>query len=269
MEISDVGRKLQDIVIASSDETNLPPLIAKRLLNFLKLDFTQFSLEDLADYCLVSPASLSRFIQKLGYFNYQEFKAAVNVTRQRVYKENNGKQNEIYSSQLSFKQNSQKYADLIKESIASTEKVINFDQLDKICQIIHDTDNVYLFGVHSSGDILRELQYAFLTIGKFVNYYDGRNNQKDIAKRIEDGSLIIFLSVYGNFFRHIGDFLSRIDLISSKSILITANKSIKIQKLFDDIIDLGFSPSQSTGSYQAQFLIDILFSRYRFLFPSD
>ncbi|GAB2021963.1 hypothetical protein RyT2_10370 [Pseudolactococcus yaeyamensis] len=115
MEISDVRRKLQDIVIASSDETNLPPLIAKRLLNFLKLDFTQFSLEELADYCLVSPASLSRFIQKLGYHNYQDFKSAVHITRHRVYQENSDKQNEIYAPNLSFEANSQRYAELIKK----------------------------------------------------------------------------------------------------------------------------------------------------------
>ncbi|GAB2021964.1 hypothetical protein RyT2_10380 [Pseudolactococcus yaeyamensis] len=135
--------------------------------------------------------------------------------------------------------------------------------------MIHDTENIYLFGIHSSGDILRELQYAFLTLGKFVNYYDGRNNQKDIAKRIEANSLIIFLSVYGNFFRHIGDFLTQINLETNKSVLITSNKSFRIQKVFDEIIDLGLSPSQSTGSYQAQFMIDLLFARYRYLFPSD
>ncbi|MDR0922313.1 MAG: hypothetical protein LBM95_08025 [Lactobacillales bacterium] len=268
MGISDVGRKLQDIVIASSDETSLSPLIAKRLLNFLEIDFSDYSLEDLASYCLVSPASLSRFIQKIGYRNYQEFKEAVTITRKRVHQESFDKQKEIYSSKLSLSENSKRYAELIRESIQTTELAIHPSQMDKICQQIHDNENIYLFGVHSSGDILRELQYAFLGLGKLVNYYDGRINQKEIANRIENDSMIIVLSVGGNFFRHISNWFFQLNFDNCQSVLITANKTFKLRKMFDEVIDLGVPSIQSTGIFQAQFLVDLLFARYRELYDN-
>lgn len=268
MDYTGIVRKLQDIIIATStDGTKPKKLISQQLLKSLNEDLTNVSLEQLAEKCFVSPASLSRFIQKLGYANYSEFKIAFKLYNEdrRVKLENETKE---YQFEESLVPSVVRYRNSVNSMLDSFIEQLDTEQLDRCCQLVHDFEDVYFFGVHSSGSVLRELQYSLLNLGKYTHYFDGRVNQRRIIKSMNSNSLIVVLSCNGNFFKHLNlnDLIDTLDGKQHKSILITQNKNLSISKLFDEVFLLGKSELTKTAPYQAQFWADIFYARYCYLF---
>ncbi|SJZ72242.1 transcriptional regulator, RpiR family [Pilibacter termitis] len=264
MEISDIVRKLQDIATTTDNETKA--IIANTLLLSISKNDKKLSLESLAEKSHVSPATLVRFLQKLGYSNYAEYNQSIATYRKRIYSDNLNKQKAVFEKNNSFENNLERYGKLVQNSIAKMIGAIDKEQVDRFCAKIYEHEHIYFFGVQSSGAILRELQYSFLNVGKFIHYADGRLKQKNNTKSIKGGSLIVVLSVYGNFFPHMAETLWEFNFEENETILITGNTQAKIVRLFDEVVNLSNPLSMTTGSYQAQVFADILISRYRELY---
>lgn len=265
MEKTSIVGKLQDLVI-STTEGNINTTIARILLKKVGHDAPDITIETLADECFTSTASISRFSKKLGYSKFSDMKQAF-IDYQSDTKNFINKNNfELTLDKTSNTQTLTHYIKQISKSLHSLEEHLDLKQIDDLCKRIHDTENVYFFGTHSSGLLLEQFQYLLFSCGKYVTYFNGRMDQRKTFQKIIKNSLVIVLSTDGNYFLKFSDLLFSLSSNDTYTVLITQNIQMKITNIFDEVLFLGQSSIKKSAPYQAQLLIDILYSRYYHLY---
>lgn len=95
---------------------------------------------------------------------------------------------------------------------------------------------------------------------------NGRMNQRKAFQQITKNSLVIILSTDGNYFLKFSDLLFDLSSKDNYTVLITQNIQMRIANIFDEVLYLGQSSIKKAAPYQAQLLIDILYSRYYHLY---
>jgi DNA-binding MurR/RpiR family transcriptional regulator len=261
MEKTSIVGKLQDLVISTTDGS-INTTIAQILLKKVGHNAAEITIESLAEECFTSTASVSRFSKKLGYSKFSDMKQAFIEYQSETKKFINKNNFELAISESTADQALEKYIHHITLAFQSVQKRLDLAQIDQFCQRIHDTENVYFFGTHSSGLLLEQLQYLLFSCGKYVTYFNGRMNQRKAFRQIPQNSLVIILSTEGNYFLKFSDLLFDLSSNASYTLLITQNEELKIANIFDEVLLLGNSPIKKAAPYQAQLLIDILYSRY-------
>lgn len=253
-----IVRKLQDLV-TSTTEGNINTTIAQTLLKKVGHNAPDITIESLAEECFTSSASISRFSKKLGYSKFSDMKLAF-IDYQSETKKFINKNN--FELPLGEDRSLTNYIQQITNSFQSLEENLDLNQIDELCRRIYETDDVYFFGTHSSGLLLEQFQYLLFSCGKYVTYFNGRMNQRKAFQKITQNSLVIILSTDGNYFLKFSDLLFDMSSNDIYTILITQNIQMKIANIFDEVLYLGQSSIKKAAPYQAQLLIDILYSRY-------
>lgn len=265
MEKTSIVGKLQDLVI-STTEGNINTTIARVLLKKVGHDAPDITIESLADECFTSTASISRFSKKLGYSKFSDMKQAFIEYQSDTAKFINKNNFELTIGEANSERSLSHYIKKITHSFLSLEENLDLGQIDALCRRIHDTEDVYFFGTHSSGLLLEQFQYQLFSCGKYVTYFNGRMNQRKAFQNITKNSLVIILSTDGNYFLKFSDLLFDLSSKDIYTVLITQNIQMKIANIFDEVLYLGKSSIKKTAPYQAQLLIDILYSRYYHLY---
>ncbi|MBO0438912.1 MurR/RpiR family transcriptional regulator [Candidatus Enterococcus ikei] len=261
MEKASIVGKLQDIVI-STTEGNTNTTIARALLKKVGHNAPDISIEALAEECFTSTASISRFSKKIGYSKFSDMKQAFIDYQSDTKKFINKNNFELALNELNSNHSLNEYIKQITKAFQSLEKNLDLKQIDLLCERIHDTEDVYFFGTHSSGLLLEQFQYLLFSCGKYVTYFNGRMNQRKAFQQISKNSLVIILSTDGNYFLKFSDLLFNMSSNDYYTVLITQNDQMKIANIFDEVLFLGNSTIKKAAPYQAQLLIDILYSRY-------
>lgn len=261
MEKTSIVGKLQDLVI-STTEGNINTTIARILLKKVGHDAPDITIESLAAECFTSTASISRFSKKIGYSKFSDMKQAFIDYQLDTKKFINKNNFELTLGKTDKDQILTKYIKDITTSLQSLESHLDLEQIDALCQRIHDTENVYFFGTHTSGLLLEQFQYLLFSCGKYVTYLNGRMDQRKAFQQMNKNSLVIILSTDGNYFIKFSDLLFDMSSNDHYTVLITQNVQMKIANIFDEVLYLGQSSIKKAAPYQAQLLIDVLYSRY-------
>ncbi|WP_086278572.1 MULTISPECIES: MurR/RpiR family transcriptional regulator [unclassified Enterococcus] len=100
------------------------------------------TIESLAAECFTSTASISRLSKKIGYSKFSDMKQAFIGYQLDTKKFINKNNFELTLGKTDKDQILTKYIKDITTSLQSLESHLDLEQIDALCQRIHDTENV-------------------------------------------------------------------------------------------------------------------------------
>lgn len=246
--------KLQNIINTTPLDDDLDVNIARSLLKNMNQFKKSTSLQEIAHMCYTSQSSVSRFVQRLDYDNFNDFKSDFLETQsefQEMMIDNNA------NEELDFS----KYVEEINQSLLLMQRTFSMSQVDQLCKNIKEAKRIYIFATHIPGNIALILQHAILTTGKFVEFYPRKEQQIRIANQVKPEDLCIFISLEGTL---VMEKLITLPVIISqaKTVLITQNIHIKFSERFTHVIGLGEHDREQLGKYKLLIFIDCLINHY-------
>lgn len=259
--IQDIIKQLQIIVNAESEDITYTT-IAKIILENMQKGIEDITILQLAEMCYTSPSTISRFVKKLGYSNFNEFKMKC------IERRNLG--TEILADNvknISFDSKNDKkvlidLVDSINISLREFVEKLDLNEIDRLVNMIHDYKDIYFFGFHLSGYFMQHLQYNLFNLGKYVNFASQERSQEKLAKQTNESSLSIIFSVDGNFLRQKSQIFYSLKDNGGKVILVTQNPALKMASQCDYVIYLGNYKSATEGRYKLHLFTEILINRY-------
>lgn len=247
--------KLQNVINASPESNDADINIARCLLkniNYIKKK--QLSLQELADICYTSKASISRFSQKMGYSNFNEFKLDCIGIQEEL--------NEmIIDNHALQKTNMLLFSQKLSQCFHETHHENLIQSLNEICKLIYQANRVIIFATHIPGDIANILQWALLTTGRYVEFYPRKEHQIEVVKQVKQDDLCIFISLEGTLLMEKSITIPAI-ISMAKTVLITQNSHTKFHEQFTQTITLGHHDEENLGKYKLLFFIDCLINHY-------
>lgn len=228
--------------------------------NFQKV--SRMGISELAKECYVSPATISRFCRALGYENYAHLKQECYSFSSDSKKFNNlinipldmMKQDPYASTQL--------YGDQICTSIQNLSNYLDWNEIDQVLKLIHESDSVAFFGTQFSHSAALHFQTDLLMLEKFTMAYMDSQRQIDCAKELNEDSVAIIVTVNGYYTKSSSKVLQYLKRSKCKIILMTNNPGIDIGMEPDHTIVLGNSEYRKTGKHTLLTTMELMSLRY-------
>ena len=259
--IQDIIKQLQIIVNAESEDITYTT-IARVILENIQKGMEDITILQLADMCYTSPSTISSFVKKLGYSNFNEFKMKC-VERKNLGTEilsDNVKN--IYFDSKDDKEVLIDLVDSINLSLMEFVEKLDLNEIDNLISMIHDYKDVYFFGFHLSGYFMQHLQYHLFSLGKYVNFASQEISQEKLAEQTDENSLSIIFSVDGNYLRQKAQVFYSLKEKGGKIVLVTQNPALKMASQCDYVSYLGSYKSATEGRYKLHLFTEILINRY-------
>lgn len=231
-------------MMKSGDKMNPYELIELKQSSFTKTDrhivelinknadaiFRNATITNLAKEYDISQASLTRFIQKLGYPSYNEFKFDIYRCEKQSLTNDTSKETilEAYSSLILQMQN------IIKE-----------EELKEIAAEIAKARNIVCVGMHKSYLPAQSMQYNLLKLAKSAMAFSS-DDRHEIKHFINSDDIMLLFSAEGSSAK---EFLEDYKEKDVSIILITMNEKTSIRKYASHVIWLPNSRNQNLHKY--------------------
>ncbi len=187
---SNVIHRITAVLNENLEARNAEYLISQFILNNID-EVSEMGIEELAENAYTSASTISRFIKRLGYKNYLQFKREL-IGFQEF------RQNEFHFTQTT---NEELIEELLTENINSLKQLkanFNYEQIIGVAQMIHEAKEVYIFGIDYSQIMSQDFQLRFMNNKKVISTFVANNDIDQVATNIGDDALVIFISVSGN-----------------------------------------------------------------------
>lgn len=143
--------------------------IAKFILNHGD-DVLSMSVKELAKHTYTSPATIVRLCKKIGLEGYNDFKIKYSAELQYdLHRSQRIDVNFPFEKDDSYPSICHKLASLSQEVIADTIKLIDFQQLDKIIDLLYQFFDIDIYGSGNSLLAAMSFQHKMMRIARNVN----------------------------------------------------------------------------------------------------
>lgn len=190
------------------------------------------TINEISDLCYVSPASISRFVKLIGFHSFQEFKNACLNTLDISKTDYSPKV--IKANKNDVKEILQHYTNRVISNIQFSYDQLDFEQLDRICSYIHDSDDVLILGLEFSTLLAQHVQNRFALMNKYISVAISNEEQLESAHALKEGSTVIILSVEGGYFYRHNEVIQILLEKKVKLVVLTMNEH---QKMINEFID--------------------------------
>ncbi len=253
---------------ANSSNKESERQLAKLLLaNFHQIP--DLSIERLAELCYVSQPTLTRFIMKLGYINYAQFKKYISDL---VIEISNETANDLFD--VDPHNIIESHYQEVQSSLAATQSKLVASQLIAAAGAIKKAKRVVVIGIDYSQIVAFDAQLRFMRYQKVFETAVTATEQLELIKSLSSEDLLIVLSVSGET---IG--LQRVtDCLGDdvECLLITSNQHPLILQNHKrlEIINISKQADQKTNTSQSGrinllFAIDTLYIKYGNLYHNQ
>lgn len=234
-------------------------------------EIPNININELAEVCFTSPATISRFCKALKCENFAQFKKQVQAGLKVAGQEIRLPAEELVAIHQNPYQCIDMVYDLTIASLLESKKGINIHEIDMLCDIIYDAKKLHFFGFQFNKIIASDIQLKLLKLGKFAYAFADRGDDSQRIELLDDTSVAIVISVRAKE-NPIGDLVEAIKARGAKVILITMNPSTTvIEKCDRSFIVKGkeseFSESSISGTTTIKTYLDVLYVRYGILYP--
>ena len=227
---------------------------------------TQFmSISELAGFCNVAEATVSRFCRRLGYKGYNTFKLAVANAMVQHKPWNNPLSGEI-SEEDSLEDVSKKLYSAELEAISQTMALLDLNAVREAADLLHRANRVICMGQGGSMIMACEAQHLFSTVSNKFSAVGDSHLQAMAASVMEPEDVLLYFSYSGST-KSMVDTLNLAMQQKGRTILVTRFLNSPGADYADIILQCGSheNPLQ-TGSVSARiaqlYLLDVLFSEY-------
>lgn len=222
----------------------------------------KMNLEELADACYVSQATISRFCRHLGFDNFNHFKQECQLSisdgerRIRELVQTMGKEDEEFKGRFLA------YTESIARRLEESARTLDMAQLDYLLRCIRDTKDVAFFGVHRCASIIQELQFALTLKDKFIQTYTGLSMQLECIRRLKADSLAMVITAGDDGFLYLEkELLAALRKSPCRKILVTTNRVNPHSDVFHEIHLVG-TGAMDSGKYDLMNYSEAMISRY-------
>lgn len=244
--------------INASSKKGVDYEIAKIILNNINI-ISDISIVELSELCFVSTATLSRFFKHMGYESFQDFKKKASIK----FKIEDDYSDELKDDIINNpKEALNYYTKSIKDNITYAFQRFDISQLDRIIHLIHDSKFVGVFGSQNFYSSALLLQHKLILNGKFVEAYSSSLEQLECAKKMNDDSVAIIISVEGSYMYRFMDIIDELKKNNVKIILITQNVNSKFASIADEVLISGNTNNNNEGIFAVMYIVEILIMRY-------
>ncbi len=223
-------------------------------------EIDKISLGQLAERCLVSKASISRFCRKIGLEDYLDLQLML-----RGYRYNPREKFQFASgtpSTDSFLETSIAYLQYLR-------KTIDQPVLSQLVQDIHDYPNVAAFGHMQSGNVAFSLQHDLSACKKLILCSQVIVDQKEYLKTAGKDTLLIVFTVRGRFFERTSEGLILEGRNRPKIYVITTQNSVQQPSFVDKTIVLAPNYDYANAILMSQTYASLIALNYYNQFGSD
>lgn len=144
------------------------------------------TMSDVKERTQVGDATIIRFCQKLGFSGFADLKIA-------IAKEDFSQKRDLQKDQSSSARIAQ---DLIS-AITDTQRLVQEKTIQQAVTLVHDAQQIYLFGVGSSGQSADDLEKMFLRLGIHAKAVLDPHFQAQVASLLGPKDLVIAYSLSG------------------------------------------------------------------------
>jgi DNA-binding MurR/RpiR family transcriptional regulator len=221
---------------------------------------------ELANECFVSPATISRFARALGYENFAHLKQECLGFTSANKQFNNLIKVPLDLMKENPKEASSYYVDKIINNLKQLPVYLDWNEIDNVLKLIHDSDTVAFFGSQFSQSAALHFQTDLLMLEKFSVAYMDSSRQLDCAKALDASSVAIIISVNGLFVNSGHKILHYIKKSKCRVVLITCNPDCKLNLPIQHKILLGSKDEGATGKHSLLTLVELMSLRYYCLY---
>lgn len=227
------------------------------------------SVNELADMCYTSIATISRFCRYFGFENFIKFKHEIKEALLKANKELCFEQEEYDRIMKQPQLLVDKVYDLTIESLKMNQ-LMNIHDVDRICSRIYEAKKVHFFGYQFSKIVANDIQMKFMKLGKFIYSFTSRGEEDLKYSVVDQDSLAIVLSVSANSEQIKG----MLDFLNQKNctiLLITSNHKSPYLNLVDEYyfiegMESKFTDSSLSGSINFLAALNVIYIRYGMLY---
>ncbi len=226
--------------------------------NFTKV--AKMNLEELADACYVSQATISRFCRFLGFDSFTHFKTACHESIRAGEHLVNNIVSTLSRDSAEYENEFHNYGNAVIEEMQTFMSRLSVEELDALLDEIHDTEDVAFFGVHRCASCIQEVQFSFALKDKFVKAYTGSAQQEECAKSLKKDSLAIVVTAGEGFWSEEKELVNILKKSPSKKILIVAGP-VEHDGMFDQVYRIGTGRTRG-AVYAMMHFSEAMISRY-------
>ena len=235
--------------------------------NFYRI--ANMRISELAAECFVSPATISRFCRALGYENFAHLKQECYTFHSHDKKFNNLINIPLETMKEHPQLATQQYIQQVIQYISDLPEFLDWNEVDAILKLIHDSDSVAFFGTQFSHSAGLHFQTDLLMLEKFTMAYMETQRQIECARSLDRNSVAIIMTVNGFYLKSNTKVLQYLKKAHCKVVLITNNPGIDIGIDVDYTIILGDSKQRKTGKHTLLTTVELMSLRYYSLYYPD
>lgn len=244
--------------------------IAQKILTHLDLIPT-ISINDLASLCFTSPATISRFCKDLNCRNFAAFKKEMKLALEIA-------KDEIHIPEADHEeliQHPEKLVDKIYmdtiNSLMQGVRNVQINDVDHICELIHEAHRIHMFGYQFSRIIANDFQLKMLKLKKFIYAFVNRGDEIQKLETIEKGELVIIISVSAGAL--IDSLIAKLKEYEPRILLITMNQNYNNDNV-DYVYSLSgfessYTQSAMMGSTNINTFLNLVYVRYGLLYGNQ
>lgn len=218
------------------------------------------TINQMADICYVSTASISRFIRLLGFATCSEFKNACRRTL-------NIKSTDYSVTVSKAKREDSKpileeYTNNVIENIKFTFDNIDYQQMDRICQMLFDAEDIALLGLEFSSLLGSHFQNRMALMDRYVNIGFSYEKQLEIAQSLGNNAVVIIASIEGGYFYRNDEIISILREKKSKIIVLTMNMHNKLMREVNEVLLCSKHNNDTEGRVSLLYILEIILMYY-------
>lgn len=176
--------------LAAEKSTSTNHMIAAYILSH-RDEVMNMGITQLAEACYVGTGSISRFVREIGLSGFSELRTLFNQSDFSMdHQFMNG------SAEQRRKDLSSYIASVVMRTASSIDQL----QLEKLCEDIHEYENVYAFGMLKAENAAVSLSTDLAMMSKPVITSAAYSDQLDLLQRAGKEDLIVIFSYTGSYF---------------------------------------------------------------------
>lgn len=209
--------------------------VADYILNSKKSDITRITISELAANCGVSEATIVRYVKKVGFESFQEFKLnlaldnddeIVEDEKDITISQNDSPQDILRKTKVGFLQ-----------SIENTNAIIDMNKFLQAANFIRSAKKIEIYGVGSSSAVGKILQYKLTRLGFPAYAIEDPHMQAISAATLDLGDLAFGISQSGST-KDTVDSLALAKKRGATTICLTEHVNSPITKYADVVLEI-------------------------------
>lgn len=224
------------------------------------------TITDVAEFCYVSIATISRLCRKLNYQSFADFKMDVtmclNYFNQDVDRMQFDHQLPAKEHLYKGKEVFQDHFDNVLNNLKATYENIKYEDLEKIVDKIHGAKRVCFCGNFFTQSASMQLQIELSYLQKECMGLYPISQQIKLIKHLTNDDILIISTISGGYINNNPDIIRIISRCPAYKIVITQLDRFSYSESMDMIVNVGTDHHSLIGKFSITYIFEILEALY-------